>query len=88
MENNLTENENVRLMISQDTMEAIKHLANHLDLTSSEVVSELVFSSLGAEGLSPSQSKSAPGTQPLPANPGKDPCPPKHRDTVCQDVSC
>jgi hypothetical protein len=83
MENNLTGNENVRLIISQETMEALNHLANHLDLTSSELVSELVFSSLGAEGLLPFQSESAPGTQPLPAIPGKDLCPPKHRDIVC-----
>lgn len=57
MKNNLTENENVRLVISPDTMKAIKALSYHLDLSPSEVVSELAASSLQAEGLSLDQSE-------------------------------
>ena len=57
MKNNLTENENVRLVISPDTMKAIKALSYHLDLSPSEVVAELAASSLQAEGLSLDQSE-------------------------------
>lgn len=52
MEKNLTGNENVRLMIPSETMEAIQALSYHLDLSPCEVVSELAASSLQAEGLS------------------------------------
>jgi hypothetical protein len=52
MEKNLTGNESVRLIISQDTMKAIQALSYHLDLSPCEVVSELAASSLQAEGLS------------------------------------
>jgi hypothetical protein len=57
MENNLTGNEKVRLIISQDTMKAIQALSYHLDLSPCEVVSELAVSSLHAEGLSLDQSE-------------------------------
>lgn len=57
MGNNLTEKENVRLVISQDTMKAIQALSYHLDLSPCEVVYELAASSLQAEGLSLDQSE-------------------------------
>ena len=62
MENNLTNSEMVRLIkanqieVDAETSNALVMLCDHLQMTPGDLVHDLIFSSLSAEGLLPVQS--------------------------------
>ena len=62
MENNLTNSEMVRLIkhqaieVDPETADALVILCDHLKMTPSDLVHDLIFSSLTSEGLLSSQS--------------------------------
>ena len=62
MENNLTNSEMVRLIkhqaieVDPETADALVILCDHLKMTPSDLVHDLIFSSLTSEGILPVQS--------------------------------
>lgn len=62
MENNLTNQEMVRLIkanqieVDAETSNALAILCDHLEMTPGDLIHDLIFSSLSAEGLLSSQS--------------------------------
>lgn len=62
MQNNLTNSEILRLIkhhaieVDAETSNALVILCDHLEMTPGDLIHDLIFSSLSAEGLLPSQS--------------------------------